>query len=303
MNNSTRQEFREDGTSLAQANAGWVYYRQYFAPVADVWDSNESLKKVRGYIIPRPQSATHFSELETTYPGLLVGSGYGHDFKRENDPKATDAAFKVGFFFDHRTGMPVIPGSSVKGLLRSLFPQRVLKESTKKSLPAEFCDSRENFMRETIQQELKITATIDIDRLEKEIFDGLKGDTRIPVYHRDIFYDAVPVVITGPNIMSQNGTNKYEEYRIFADDDITPHKHRAKEGQRKPELDPFSNPVPIKFLKVLPRVVYEFRFRLGDSQTATSFRADKKKELFEYILTTFGIGAKTRVGYGQFKKP
>ena len=54
-------------------------------------------------------------ELKTIYPGLLVGSGY-------NLPKLKESSddFQLGFFFDHTTGLPLISGSSIKGLLKSV---------------------------------------------------------------------------------------------------------------------------------------------------------------------------------------
>ena len=53
--------------------------------------------------------------LKTEYPGLLIGAGYPHDAK-------LDEAIKCGFTFDYVTGIPYIPGSSLKGMLRSFFP-------------------------------------------------------------------------------------------------------------------------------------------------------------------------------------
>lgn len=57
-------------------------------------------------------------ELTTIYPGLLIGSGYNH-------PKLKDDKndFQLGFFFDHTTGLPIISGSSIKGMLRSVFKE------------------------------------------------------------------------------------------------------------------------------------------------------------------------------------
>lgn len=52
--------------------------------------------------------------MKTLYPGLLVGTGYAHGVSADSD-------IKVGFSFDYVTGQPYIPGSSVKGLLRSYF--------------------------------------------------------------------------------------------------------------------------------------------------------------------------------------
>lgn len=55
-------------------------------------------------------------ELTTIYPGLLVGSGYSHPKLAQNKDD-----FQLGFFFDHTTGLPIISGSSIKGLLRSVI--------------------------------------------------------------------------------------------------------------------------------------------------------------------------------------
>ena len=57
-------------------------------------------------------------ELYTTYPGLLAGLGYPHEGYEE------DAAIDTGFSFDYTTGQPYLPGSSVKGVLRSVFTKK-----------------------------------------------------------------------------------------------------------------------------------------------------------------------------------
>lgn len=87
-------------------------------------------------------------KLKTTYPGLLLGSGYSHDTGLEGD-------FKLGFYFDYTTGLPIIPGSSIKGVLRSVF-------------------KHEDYIKELLGKEGLV-----IKELEQEIFDF--GDT---------FYDA-----------------------------------------------------------------------------------------------------------------
>lgn len=52
--------------------------------------------------------------LYTQYPGLLIGMGYPHETKLQE-------AVKCGFMFDYVTGLPYIPGSTLKGMLRSFF--------------------------------------------------------------------------------------------------------------------------------------------------------------------------------------
>ena len=64
--------------------------------------------------------------LETVYPGMILGSGNPHG------AHASDDDLQMGFSFDYVTGQPYIPGSSVKGVLRSCFEQYpdVIKELT-----------------------------------------------------------------------------------------------------------------------------------------------------------------------------
>jgi len=105
---------------------------------------------------------------------------------------------------------------------------------------------------------------ININDFGKQIFE-----------EDDIFFDAIPIAV--------------KHGKLFGDDYITPHK------------DKFKNPVPIKMLRVLPKTVYRFRFKLSDyvdeSRGITITSKDKKK-LFKDILLDVGIGAKTNVGYG-----
>ncbi|MCX6278547.1 MAG: type III-B CRISPR module RAMP protein Cmr6 [Bacteroidetes bacterium] len=218
--------------------------------------------------------ATQRFSLRTTYPGLLLGSGYTHDTKAKGD-------FKLGFFFDHTTGQPVIPGSSVKGVCRSVFetdvkdgknftsdqPVAAVAFILKELLEAE----KNNTLfphRETINSIIAGLTPTNIKTLISEIFgnDKIKG--------RDIFFDAVPD-------MARNGIKEF-----LASDFITPHQ---------PNL--LKNPKPIQFLKVKSGIDFEFRFRLTTSGEWTS---EIKELFFKQVLSTIGIGAKTNVGYGQF---
>ncbi len=179
--------------------------------------------------------------LKTAYPGLLAGTGYAHGVDADDD-------IKVGFSFDYVTGQPYIPGSSVKGLLRSYF-------------------ARPEVIRCFLKDE-----ELDVKALEKNIFGTNDEASDDGV---DTFFDAV----------IRRGD---EKGRVMAFDAITPH------GE-----DLTKNPTPIKILKVMPDVVFEFSFRFEDSDIEGKIiTAEQKKNLFEKLLTTFGIGAKTNVGYG-----
>ena len=221
---------------ISQPNNGYRYYRTVMRYGLGMENDNFQalLRQCRPFFDFR---APGF-KLVTTYPGLLVGAGYAHPKLKESQED-----FQIGFFFDHTTGLPVIPGSSVKGLLRSVAP-------IKKDDP----------LKEAKKAYMQTVYECDETLIEKfcNCFDD--QTTR--------FYDAYPVA------------TEDEKGRLFADDYITPHGDNLTQ-----------EPNPIRFLKIRPGVTFHFQFE-----------ADRKLiDLFKEILLDRGIGAKTNVGYGQWR--
>lgn len=385
------------------ANLGWKYDKDYFE--GEYRNENKYSTKNSYFTSVKLESYSSIYQfayskdmlnlkddfsLTIAYPGLMTGTGIAHGIK------GRDNVFKLGFYFDYTTGMPVLPGSSIKGLLRSYFPSSykdkypdeyefrvkyitalvnaintklsefsieqeidnflkdkiaaiereviVQKENIRQNLESEIEALLENVtpenelallqrmenldneieekikililkkkesairqkdlenlnkqlnnrkkrelqnwkktLKEMVFQEIDPSAELNVEFLEKEIFEGKKfiklDDQNWPVYkaistyHRDIFHDAA---------LSGNG--------LFLDTDyITPHK------------DQFQEPNPIMFLKIRPDIQIRFFFDLKDSVNGLLSK-EGKLILFETILSTFGIGAKTNVGYGQFSK-
>lgn len=199
--------------------------------------------------------------LKTQYPGFLCGTGYSHGA----DGSSLD--FKMGFFFDYTTGLPVIPGSSIKGVLRSAFN---LGQDGK---------AGKEYIKSILEGELKISGLEhnDIIELERAIFDGVQDKRQMPIYQRDIFYDGFILTCRGQD-------------RFLGDDYITPHPN------------PWEEPKPLRFLRVLPEVEFRLDFTLHDyynSKVAVS--KQQKCHLFKSIIRDLGLGAKTSVGYGRFE--
>jgi CRISPR-associated protein Cmr6 len=217
--------------------------------------------------------------LKTVYPGLYTGGGYsfGAGLKGE---------FQLGFLFDHATGLPYIPGSSVKGSIRSIFPNGGDEEERTNyiwNIVSKFIktnDSSEEKSKEIVSNiELEIFEGRDIRKeLEEKNPNNNVPEYYLSIYKRDIFHD---VYIAEP--VKHGKTNG----SFLGTDYITPHKIATK------------NPIPLPFLKILPGVTVRFQFALYDGYYLT---AQNKLELFKQILLDFGIGAKTNVGYGQFSK-
>ena len=255
-------------------------------------DRNSELKESSKSVIMEESaiSDTLSFKLRTVYPGLVTGIGMAHETGMEGEGK-------LGMTFDYTSGLPYIPGSSVKGLLRSVFPilppnkpLNKINEKTKELMPLKYqyiCNiwnkqimARWNKLRRSDPnlQPLPELDEKDVKDLAKIIFEGQIGESHLSIYDRDMFFDA------------QIG--EYEEGKGILDFDyITPHKEALK------------NPTPIKFLKILPGVTFIFNFKLKDSKLNSKkvIPANAKLLLFEEILTTVGIGAKTNVGYGQLK--
>jgi CRISPR-associated protein Cmr6 len=300
-----------------QPNIGWLFYKAYYSelkPALKAAAGQKSVKdldlkleeknatihsqklqsNVTGLLALEPFANCVF-DVRTQYPGLMAGLGTQHSVGHEEE-------VKLGFNFDHTTGLPYLPASSVKGVLRSYFPSRLraaslepnLDDKTREALKAK-ADQLTRLMLEYLLPKAGWThpmTELGLEQLENLIFSGQlptptqEGDTHLGLYQRDIFFDAYPVAshFKGDSA-AQNGC-------FLGEDAITPH------GK-----NPLKNPVPLRLLKVLPEVRFQFQFRLQDSRIdGNVFTIYHKFELFQEIITTFGIGAKTNVGYGRVDK-
>lgn len=246
---------------MSQDNLGWLFYKELYRHGSNDTHIGQTVDKITSSraTMHTDRLGGYGFELETTYPGLLIGSGYTHGIKSDKD-------VKIGFFFDHTTGMPMIPGSTVKGVLRSMFGLPAGKK------PDKYREQKEALIRNLIGD-----ASLDVAKLGREIFEGIdpQSGLPLPMYRRDRFFDAVVVAV------GEDG--------LLEDDYITPHK------------DPLKDPKPIKFLKVPGGVRFRFDFALhGDENDKRMITAEQKEMLFLQLLQWHGVGAKTNVGYGQF---
>ena len=111
---------------------------------------NTEIKGVELKQIPALSIVNEPLSFKIAYPGLITGIGLVHDSKK------MDGAYNLGMHFDYTWGMPIVYGSSVKGVLRQYFK--------------EFYEGN-----------------LDVDELIEDIFEGGKKS----IYQRDIFFDAV----------------------------------------------------------------------------------------------------------------
>ena len=168
---------------------------------------------------------------------------------------------EISLTLDHNLGIPYIPASSLKGLVRfaralNLIGQVVVKYDKKNN--KEFIDT-------------------DEDDLTLKVFGNQKNKGKM------IFLDAYPHKT--PNLGA---------------DIINPHYPDYYGEKNSPPADNQS-PKPIQFLTVKPGTDFIFRFLVSKSkeisdQTLLDFRNTITKALEQE-----GVGAKTSIGYGLFE--
>ena len=258
-------------------NIGYLYHKDYFKSIDFTYllDSNIDIKPIIRVIKNKNNAILNiiFTEiiqanpavnqrfpLEIAYPGLVTGIGINHEAKIEGE-------FKLGVHFDYTYGVPIVHGSSVKGVLRHYFEYFYLEFIAEKISD----EDKEKYSTKEVVQDI-------IEDIFGSKTNGNNSSKSKSIYNRDIFFDAVII-------------NPDKEDRILASDSITPHLG-----------GPLKDPNPITFLKIASGCTLEFRFKLVDSSiNGLRLNAENKKQIFEKILREVGIGAKTNVGYGQFK--
>lgn len=183
---------------------------------------------------------------------------------------------EVGMVFDHTLGIPYIPASSVKGMVRFSHLLEIMN-----NLRHEFIRKDED--GEYIDESIKETLIPYIFGGE---LDGNDGMEAIKLRGKVIFLDAYP--------------EKVPELHL---DIMNPHygEYYADESGKIPPAD-YLSPNPIKFLTVKKGTKFVFRTILTKNRDEEDMGLEKYvKKALKRALEIEGIGAKTSVGYGRFK--
>lgn len=205
-----------------------------------------------------------------------------------------ESVFEVSITLDHLTGVPFIPASSLKGLFKSvIFTQKIENRELSESEIVSF----QKKLEEDLNSE-------DTDILEMQILFGtqhLKGCL--------IFMDTYPT------------EDALENSNIFELDITNCHYVSYYTGEGIP--GDWENPNPVFFITVRKGIKFKFNilFDLNKwynireylkTRTNTIEQIEKtidkwinQKEIWDTLvyqaLCIYGIGAKTRLGYGTFK--
>lgn len=198
---------------------------------------------------------------------LVVGLGAHHPYE-------------TSMTFEHLYGIPIIPGSSLKGVFRAYCIYKAVNMDIKQvnQIDEDIEKKDENMVLEILKK-YKADGWNSLKEIERILL--LVGNQSYSA--NLIFLDAVPV-----------------EKIKFKKDIMTP--HFAKYYSEKSYPNDTESPIPIQFLTI-ENTKFKFFFILDKKRLSKD--TDKIKEYVKTntkeALILFGIGAKTNVGYGHFK--
>lgn len=183
-----------------------------------------------------------------------------------------------GFRFDWNLGIPFIPASSLKGVVRLAWLVNHLNQLEQ--------EDAEAFAAKLTNEKLEEAKRLPLDAL---CLFGCGGDNS----HRGrvIFLDAYPKTL--PRLKAEIMTCHYRDYY---------------EGKRGPTED--QQPNPQKFWAVDPYVdedqkqplTFVFRLLLAPEVAQNAARKESLLQALQAALKEHGLGAKTAIGHGRFQE-
>lgn len=223
------------------------------------------------------------------------------------------SVFENSLTLHHVYGIPYIPASSVKGIIRSWLIQEYFSYDSDGNKYNEFGEGRA--LRDSEAFCLIFGTPSEFDIREEEVNgkkriwpekSRLRNSEGSPTAHLGniVFFDAYPIF--KPKVYVDIMNPHYPEY--------------YKEGSSKPPAD-WQNPVPIFFLTI-KNTSFQFLFGVRKGCTEEEYQKlsnvsfqhpsnpdmnkegsaeNVLKELLEEALTFVGAGAKTAIGYGRMK--
>jgi CRISPR-associated protein Cmr6 len=193
--------------------------------------------------------------------------------------------YETGLCFSKTLGVPIIPGSSIKGAMRRAAA-KMLGIEDKVLVPAKGSGRLTWDQGRTTEDYLKGVEDREIkDKLlqwcalfgsasEAGIFDVLQA---IP------YLDAKPR--SGQQLLMVDVVTVHH-----------PHYYQTSLGRDHPSPSDRDDPTPIQFLSVRPGVEFLFAIRCEDPAWMKPI-----VNILRYTLQRVGLGAKTNAGYGRFK--
>jgi len=241
---------------------------------------------------------SHLKVFENIKPDWRLAIGLG-----------TASIYETGITLHHIYGIPYIPASSIKGVVRSWIITEFFGNS--ENYPFIPTEEKEFPLVNAEYRALRDENFCKIFGCPKEVkavrFSKMGIDKYEPVLTKNGEYDYKNAEATGLNTEHIGLVTFFDAFPttppIIEPDIMNPHYPEYYGGDKAPT--DYQNPVPIPFLTVKDT---DFQFIIGSKKEALAnfyvgkTDADKNKTIDIWLkeaLENHGIGAKTAVGYGR----
>ena len=258
-------------------------------------EPNSEIRKLvdAGYARWQQQVGTAVKFKATLQSRLIVGLG-------------GKGPLEIGITLQHVTGLPIIPGSALKGLSRAYglltiaaqLNVQVLtgadwqawqREHPNDRTPLEYLDEALAASDDTRKESMSAEWVAALKALpEAEYFRTAFGSQEKAGVCQ--FYDSV--VAKPPPKKS-----------LFEADVMTPHFRKYYEGEGKSAPHDGDSPNPVMFIAVASMTTFAFALGLRRSVQNDAVAQDARNQAGRWLeagLSELGIGSKTAAGYGAF---
>lgn len=228
---------------------------------------NQLLKQVSGLLttkheqqkkyisVLKEQGIITFAFEAKTISPFITGLGVEHPME-------------TGMILDRNIGVPYIPASSIKGVLRL-------------ACAINLAESKEAYKKKG--------EVPDTDATLVKYFGSMAQDADKQSRGQLMFLDAYPINIVTPN-----------NEGILKLDIMNPHFGGYYSGNGEKQPVETESPVPIKFLTVAKEIKFVFRCAFIPLKDDSCNEAEIR-EMFKTAFEKVGFGGKTSIGYGRFE--
>lgn len=181
---------------------------------------------------------------------------------------------EVGMVFDHTLGIPYIPASGIKGIVRFSHLLELVQSGELAKHKDDIKTDKESLAYFDDEADWTFVPQLFGRSAKGKGDSGLCGSV--------VFLDAYPVDVPELHL-----------------DIMNPHYDKYYSDQSVPPAD-YCVPTPIKFLTVARGTKFVFRFIVKEKKDEKNGLFAKAKSALEKAIFENGVGAKTAVGYGRF---
>lgn len=196
---------------------------------------------------------------------------------------------EIGMTFDYCLGVPYIPASSIKGIVRFIHMMNLIFEGYLKNEPIKYKIENDDSLNEILKKEFG-KGFIEKSSKWTDIYKYFGGNLKLE---------------NGQQIKTYKGNiiflDIYPEKKPFLTTEIN-NVHYKKYYESSGKISPVDNenPNPIKYLVIEKNCIFTVRYLLKD-KVFSKDQIDYVNVILEQAFILQGVGARTNIGFGIFE--